>query len=150
LEQFVASDTQPLKASQLSGDPRDLHQRGAGAAMSGGLIGRRSATDRGGGRPSDFAAVTAGKARIKGEDGVRPEPPIRSPLAMAAGGRCGYAAVLAVGIVVCAGAGRRIRSSVATWGAMAPGGRLAISEPLPETGTRIATGYDGTLARSKK
>jgi len=76
-------------------------------------------------------------------------------LATAAGGgrRCGFAAVLAVGIVVCAGARAEDTLSVATWGgAYGQSQEIAYFEPFAkETGTRIATEvYDGTLAKIKE
>ena len=69
------------------------------------------------------------------------------------GRRCRFAAGLAVGIVVCAGARAEDTLSVATWGgAYGQSQEIAYFEPFAkETGTRIATEvYDGTLAKIKE
>src|SRR4029078_4888629 len=69
------------------------------------------------------------------------------------GRRCRFAAGLAVGIVVCAGARAEDTLSVATWGgAYGQSQEIAYFEPFAkETGARIATEvYDGTLAKIKE
>ena len=73
--------------------------------------------------------------------------------AAAAGQSCALAAVLALGIVVSAGARAEDTLSVATWGgAYGQSQEIAYFEPFAkETGTRIATEvYDGTLAKIKE
>ncbi|MGA7458192.1 MAG: extracellular solute-binding protein [Methyloceanibacter sp.] len=69
------------------------------------------------------------------------------------GQSCGLAGVLALGIVLSAGARAEDTLSVATWGgAYGQSQEIAYFEPFAkETGTRIATEvYDGTLAKIKE